>query len=308
MRIRDPWWKNSDPASGMEKIRIRDPGWTKLGSGINIPDPQHCFLHSSVAGPYLSFLNCSAMRDIAAVASVATEDLTILLPGIEVDFIKSFLNESQADTSESNFGDREAPSSEQTANTRLSVIQSPPPPDLNNKFQCSVCEFRARSRGNLSQHMNSRHGKIRYKCGAAGCPFVTTTRINLARHRRTLHDGVRFNCDSCPYSASSRAKLNIHHRTAHEGLRFPCALCAFSGTARASLKRHMATRHEGVRIPCPDCTRDFSSAQHLKVHTESVHEGRRYRCEECTYVATTRGHLRAHLKGVHHLLLHPTDH
>jgi hypothetical protein len=26
----------------MEKIRIRDPGWKKFGSGINIPDPQHC--------------------------------------------------------------------------------------------------------------------------------------------------------------------------------------------------------------------------------------------------------------------------
>ncbi len=42
-----------DPGSGMEKIRIRDPGWKKVGSGIrdekmldpgsgiNIPDPQH---------------------------------------------------------------------------------------------------------------------------------------------------------------------------------------------------------------------------------------------------------------------------
>jgi hypothetical protein len=26
----------------MEKIRIRDPGWKKIRSGIKIPDPQHC--------------------------------------------------------------------------------------------------------------------------------------------------------------------------------------------------------------------------------------------------------------------------
>ncbi len=32
-----------DPGSGIEKIRIRDPGWKKVGSGINIPDPQHWF-------------------------------------------------------------------------------------------------------------------------------------------------------------------------------------------------------------------------------------------------------------------------
>ncbi len=30
-----------DPGSGMETVRIRDPGWKKVGSGINIPDPQH---------------------------------------------------------------------------------------------------------------------------------------------------------------------------------------------------------------------------------------------------------------------------
>jgi hypothetical protein len=28
MRILDPGWKNSDPGSVMEKIRIRDPGKT----------------------------------------------------------------------------------------------------------------------------------------------------------------------------------------------------------------------------------------------------------------------------------------
>ncbi len=42
---------DAEPGSGMEKIRIRDAGrkkilirdagWNKLGSGINIPDPQH---------------------------------------------------------------------------------------------------------------------------------------------------------------------------------------------------------------------------------------------------------------------------
>jgi hypothetical protein len=43
IRIRDG--NNSDAVSGMKKIWIRDgknldPGWKKLGFGINIPDPQ----------------------------------------------------------------------------------------------------------------------------------------------------------------------------------------------------------------------------------------------------------------------------
>jgi hypothetical protein len=31
---------DADPGSGMETVRIRDG--KKFGSGINIPDPQHC--------------------------------------------------------------------------------------------------------------------------------------------------------------------------------------------------------------------------------------------------------------------------
>jgi hypothetical protein len=33
---------DADQGSGMEKIWIRDPEWEKIGSGTNIPDPQHC--------------------------------------------------------------------------------------------------------------------------------------------------------------------------------------------------------------------------------------------------------------------------
>jgi hypothetical protein len=39
----------------MENIRIRDgkksdPGWKNVGSGINIPDPQHCFIDFLISG------------------------------------------------------------------------------------------------------------------------------------------------------------------------------------------------------------------------------------------------------------------
>jgi hypothetical protein len=35
---------DEDPGSGMETVWIRDPGWKKVGSGINIPDPPHWVL------------------------------------------------------------------------------------------------------------------------------------------------------------------------------------------------------------------------------------------------------------------------
>jgi hypothetical protein len=40
---------DKDLGSGMETVRIRDPGWKKSdpGSGINIPDPPYWFLRAS---------------------------------------------------------------------------------------------------------------------------------------------------------------------------------------------------------------------------------------------------------------------
>jgi hypothetical protein len=39
MRIRARDRDSSDPGSGMEKSRIRDPGWKKVGSGIRDKHP-----------------------------------------------------------------------------------------------------------------------------------------------------------------------------------------------------------------------------------------------------------------------------
>jgi hypothetical protein len=34
---------DADPDPGSGIFLTLDPGWKKFGSGINIPDPQHCF-------------------------------------------------------------------------------------------------------------------------------------------------------------------------------------------------------------------------------------------------------------------------
>ncbi len=39
--VKIPKFFDEDPGSGMETVRIRDPGWKKVVSGINIPDPPH---------------------------------------------------------------------------------------------------------------------------------------------------------------------------------------------------------------------------------------------------------------------------
>jgi hypothetical protein len=59
-----------DPGSGMEKIRIRVPGWEKVGFGIKIPDPQHCNKQNSFTSEY---------ERLVAFVSVCTVPFTELL-------------------------------------------------------------------------------------------------------------------------------------------------------------------------------------------------------------------------------------
>jgi hypothetical protein len=49
-------------------MRIRNPGWKKVGSGINIPDPQHC------DEPYKIFLHCGQINHFYPLRSIAHLD------------------------------------------------------------------------------------------------------------------------------------------------------------------------------------------------------------------------------------------
>jgi C2H2-type zinc-finger domain/Zinc finger, C2H2 type len=239
----------------------------------------------------------SAMHDIAAVAeNILEEDLIILLPAMTVVEVNRIIEKCLSAAEPHYFARDHVSKKSSSTQTTPSTAGT-----LKKNHVCPFCQFRARSKSNLNQHLQSRHGKIRYRCSS--CSYFTTTSNNLQRHVRTVHDGVKLSCDSCAYSASSRAKLKHHRLTQHEGLRYPCAQCTFSATAATSLKRHMRTLHGdgggAVRLPCAFCDKKLASSQHLKVHVDSVHKGLRHPCAVCAYVATTKGHLRAHVKRAH---------
>ncbi len=59
---------DEDPGSGMKTVWIRDTGWKKVGSGINIPDPQHWF--SFVSTKYCVYVIVSIV--FAFVSTVFT--------------------------------------------------------------------------------------------------------------------------------------------------------------------------------------------------------------------------------------------
>jgi hypothetical protein len=62
------------PGPGMEQIRIRDSGWKKVGSGINIPDPQHCTYISLACDATCWLPSAASTRRACMVASSSARE------------------------------------------------------------------------------------------------------------------------------------------------------------------------------------------------------------------------------------------
>jgi hypothetical protein len=55
--------------SGMETIRIRVPGWIKVGSGINIPDPRHWINEAKNSKKPRDFLSLKTDVNVPALST-----------------------------------------------------------------------------------------------------------------------------------------------------------------------------------------------------------------------------------------------
>jgi hypothetical protein len=75
---------DSDPASGseMEKIRIRDGRNSDPGSGINIPDPQHCF-EECITKYVSSFSNCTSVQTSVSGVNTTVKDMKEVIGTLE---------------------------------------------------------------------------------------------------------------------------------------------------------------------------------------------------------------------------------
>ncbi len=62
-------------------MRIRDPGWKKVGSGINIPDPQHWIKNYRIL-PFLKINTTNFFRQVDRICSVCkhTRYINLTLP------------------------------------------------------------------------------------------------------------------------------------------------------------------------------------------------------------------------------------
>ena len=58
------------------------------------------------------------------------------------------------------------------------------------QYHCHQCDYAAKHKDNLSNHIKSRHKGIRYPCNQ--CDFKATTKGVLKTHSEAIHEGVRY--------------------------------------------------------------------------------------------------------------------
>ena len=81
-------------------------------------------------------------------------------------------------------------------------------------YKCETCDAQFPQKGNLSNHIKSRHQNedVKYPCGL--CGYQAKRKSNLSAHNRTIHHADVLECNVCPFKTGYKRSL-IRHKNRH---------------------------------------------------------------------------------------------
>ena len=147
-------------------------------------------------------------------------------------------------------------------------------------FMCDQCSFVSIAKRSLDSHLvavhksgNAKNWKpVNAKCSY--CEKVFKNRGNLKEHILTKHENRRdHHCDECQRSFGTPGFLKTHKLNVHNRVR--CEECGKEHYNSFELKRHKATVHgikpKGVVHQCKHCPLFFKAPKSLEKHVASKH-------------------------------------
>lgn len=154
------------------------------------------------------------------------------------------------------------------------------PYNIQNGFQCVLCDSKFNSYLRLSIHMNIHYSN--HVCEICGHSFIN--RLSLRGHVNSMHK--QKNCTLCPAVFLNHSSKIKHLRIAHKinNSRRHCLLCKKSFRYTYLLQEHKIQEHGFKRqiSSCPECGKTFGSSTNLKIHIRSVHiKERNHPCNVC---------------------------
>ena len=109
------------------------------------------------------------------------------------------------------------------------------------KYACNQCDYQNTHKGNLKQHIRSKHEGVKYACDQCDKQFFK--KFSLAEHIKGRHQGRKFACSECDYETTHQSTLKAHVRALHEGVEYNCNLCDFKASWKATLQMHKMQKH-----------------------------------------------------------------
>lgn len=108
-------------------------------------------------------------------------------------------------------------------------------------YQCKLCEYKSRYKGNLNKHMVVHSKKRPYKCKISD--LMSKHFSGLETHMRGRRKKRPHKCKLCNFTANQLGNLKTH-MLKHTGVKpFQCILCDYKSTQSGNLTSHIKRNH-----------------------------------------------------------------
>jgi KRAB domain-containing zinc finger protein len=200
-------------------------------------------------------------------------------------------------------------------------------------FSCNICNYKCSYKGNLLQHMRSKHASncVEKKDSQSDdaepkersidiitcfeCGFSTSQYFSMTMHMQTVHpekdiinekagwtSGIpstifvmkKFECKLCVYSAQSASVLGTHVKAVHQKIKeFSCNLCIYRSAYKGHLLQHMM-KHDAK------CEEKQCHQEQKERQTDKDKIIGNFDCYFCDFKCSLEGDLVKHMKLMNH--------
>lgn len=173
-------------------------------------------------------------------------------------------------------------------------------------LKCDICHYVAKTKKNLSNHKDKKHGEKKIVCVVCNMRF--TYNCELRRHMFVHSENKRFTCEHCDMQFRSRSGLLEHKISKHN---FPAKyVCDINDCKRPFISKERfqdhVNRHLGLKqYMCLCCKKEFPTKRNLDSHNlrcnPKKNKEKKFQCTICQmkFIAKTdlKQHKQKHLPG-----------
>ena len=147
------------------------------------------------------------------------------------------------------------------------------------RYPCDQCEYQAKDKSSLKQHIQCVHLKEyeNFECDFAQCSFKAEKNAFVYRHKMAVHELASYECTHCQFKTTEKKIIFDHMKDKHQfilddlGGYYFCGLCDFRTKTRGSLNRHKNCLHSDLSYACKYCGYTTSDPYTVRRHNKTQH-------------------------------------